>query len=372
MGDVHEVGEACGARKAPEATVQDKIERKRLAILGVLKEAGHPLGSRQITERLNAHGYDMSERTVRFHLLAMDKEGLTRYVEKHGRRLTTKGFQETINARVHERVGFLSVKIDQLSYEMDFDLSRRSGSVIVNVSLIRETDIWNAVPLISRVYEKGFSMGALLGLFKPGERVGEMVVPQGYVGVGTVCWITLNGVLLAHGIPVDSRFGGLMEIRNNRAVRFVAIITYDGTSIDPLEIFVKSGMTDYLGATGAGNGLIGAGFREIPAAARDQVRELAADLNDAGLGGFLEIGAPGRPVAETPVSDGNVGLVAIGGLNPIAIIEEAGFEVHSRALSGLVPYERLFNHVQFGDQVERLAGPKLDGTGTPSSASGAT
>jgi repressor of nif and glnA expression len=169
-----------------------------------------------------------------------------------------------------------------------------------------------------------------------------MVVPAGYMGVGTVCSITLNGVLLAQKIPMSSRFGGLLEIQNARPSRFVAIINYDGTSLDPLEIFIKSGMTDYLGATGDGNGLIGAGFREIPARTRDHVVEIAAKLEKIGLGGFLTIGMPNGDVSEIPVSEGNVGAIVIGGLNPIDILEEAGFEVHSRALSGIIPYKILF------------------------------
>ncbi len=336
--------------------MQEKIERKRLAILRILRDEGKPLGSQQITEQLTRLGYDISGRTVRFHLLAMDKEGLTEYIGKHGRQITGKGLDEISNARVHDKVGFLSARIDQMICSMDFDLEKLTGRVIVNVSLIKEQDLLPACPLMSRVYEKRFSMGRLISLFSPGEKVGEMQIPAGYVGVGTVCSISLNGVLLSQKIPVSSRFGGLLEIQDSKPSRFVAIINYDGTSLDPLEIFIKSGMTDYLGATGNGNGLIGAGFREIPAQTRDRVVDIAARLEEIGLGGFLIIGAPDGDVSEIPVSEGNIGAIVIGGLNPIAILEEAGFEVHSRALSGLVPYDRLFSYVDLEEQALKFIG----------------
>jgi HTH-type transcriptional regulator, global nitrogen regulator NrpRI len=336
--------------------MQEKIERKRLAILRILRDVGQPLGSQQITEQLTHLGYDISGRTVRFHLLAMDKEGLTEYIGKHGRQITEKGHKEISNARVRDKVGFLSARIDQMICSMDFDLEAATGRVIVNVSLLKEQDLLPACPLMSRVYEKGFSMGSLISLFRPGEKVGEMVIPAGYVGVGTVCSISLNGVLLSQKIPVSSRFGGLLEIQDSKPSRFVAIINYDGTSLDPLEIFIKSGMTDYLGATGNGNGLIGAGFREIPAQTRDRVVDIAAKLEEIGLGGFLIIGVPNGNVSEIPVSEGNIGAIVIGGLNPIAILEEAGFEVHSRALSGLVPYERLFSYVDLEEQALKVIG----------------
>jgi len=336
--------------------MQDKIERKRLAILKILREVGKPLGSQQITDKLTALGYDISGRTARFHLLAMDKQGLTEYVGKRGRRITQLGIEEITNARVHEKVGFLSAKIDQMTFSMDFDLETLEGSLIVNISLIKLHDLIPACPLIKRVYEKGFSMGELISLFEPGDRVGEMIIPSGYIGVGTVCSITLNGVLLAQKIPVNSRFGGLLEIQEHKPVRFVSIINYDGTSLDPLEIFIKSGMTDYLGATGDGNGLIGAGFREMPSATRDTVQVIADRLSKVGLGGFMQIGMPNQDVSEIPVSEGNIGAVVIGGLNPIAILEEAGFEIHSRALSGHVEYSRLFSYRELEERAHALTG----------------
>ena len=334
--------------------MQDKIERKRLAILKVLKEADGALSSQEIAGRLAEAGYEISERTARFHLLAMDKQGLTEYIGKHGRKITSLGLEEITNARAHESVGFLASKIDQMAYTMDFDLERVAGTVIVNVSLLKRSDLVAACPLMSRVYEKGFSMGRLIGFFEPGERIGETSVPEGYIGVGTVCSITLNGVLLSQKIPVSSRFGGLLEVRQGGPVRFVAIINYDGTSLDPLEIFIKSGMTDYLGATGDGNGLIGAGFREMPAGTRDHIQNVASRLEAIGLGGFMSIGLPSQDLSEIRVSEGNVGAIVIGGLNPIAILEEAGFDVQSRALSGYVEYDRLFDYSELGDRAWSL------------------
>ena len=52
--------------------MREKTEEKRLAILRILREADGPLGSSRITERLAVMGHDISERTVRFHLLDMD------------------------------------------------------------------------------------------------------------------------------------------------------------------------------------------------------------------------------------------------------------------------------------------------------------
>lgn len=331
----------------------EKIEKKRLAILKILKNSNEPVPSQKIQEKLNNSGYDISERTVRFHLLALDKIGYTEYVGKRGRKITNNGLIELSKAKVYDKIGFLSAKIDQMSYKMDFNLAKKTGKVVVNLSLIDKKEIKKAYPLMIKVFNAGFAMGNLLTLFNSGEQVEDLEIPEGYIGVGTVCSITLNGVLLNNGIPVRSRFGGVLEIEDNKPIRFVSIINYDGTSLDPLEIFIKSGMTDYIGVIESGSGLIGASFREIPAASRDNVLEISEKLDKIGLGGIMIIGLPGQSIYEIPISEGLVGAVVIGGLNPIAILEETGHNIFSHALSGFVDYSRLFHYSELKTQIER-------------------
>jgi len=124
--------------------------------------------------------------------------------------------------------------------------------------------------------------------------------------------------------------------------RFAEIIYYDGTTIDPLEVFIRSGMTDYLGAVRTGNGLIGASFRELPADSREAVMNLSARLSAVGLGGLLEVGLPAQPVLGQAVTRGRLGAVIVGGLNPIAILQEMDSRIESRALAGQLDYHRLF------------------------------
>ncbi len=335
--------------------MREKTEEKRLAILRVLREAGGPLGSSKITERLSAMGHDISERTIRFHLLDMDKAGLTKNLGRAGREVTERGLKELGNARAFEKVGYLSAKIDQMTYKMSFDLARRRGTVVVNVSLLERDDLGRAVPLMQQVFAAGYAMGTVMALLHPGQQVGQAAVPEGSVGIGTVCSITLNGVLVSHGIPTHSRFGGLLELRDRKATRFVEFINYDGTTLDPLEVFIRSVMTDYVGATRTGNGVIGASFREVPADSRDRVLELADQMREVGLGGVFSIGWPGRPLLEIPVSEGRLGLIVIGGLNPVAILEESGIHVHrTGALAGLIDYAQLFPYGEFGDRAAEM------------------
>ena len=113
-------------------------------------------------------------------------------------------------------------------------------------------------------------------------------------------------------------------------------------------------MTDYRGATTAGDGIIGAGFRELPASSRAAVMELAGELDKIGLGGILEVGYAGKDLLEIPINEGRIGTIVIGGLNPMAILVEYGVNVHSHALSALVDFERLFPYSEFEDRFREI------------------
>ena len=331
-----------------------KSDEKRLMIMKILSEEDQPLSSQVIKERLKERGTDMSERTVRFHMLALDKAGMTEYREKKGRYLTPLGLKELARTQVYDRVGFLSSRIDELSYQMDFDWRNRRGTVLVNVSLIPLENSTVVFHKIAPVFESGLTMGRLIAIFHPGEKVGETEIPKGYFGLGTVCSITLNGVLLSEGIPVKSLFGGLLEISGNRPDRFAAIINYDGTSLDPLEIFISSGMTRCRAAAEAGYGTIGASFREIPSPSLDEVVDINTHLSEMGLGGVLKIGYSGHALLDIPVADARIGLITAGGLNSVSALVEAGIPVKSKALSGLIEYDRLIPYTDLYDELQKM------------------
>jgi repressor of nif and glnA expression len=173
--------------------------------------------------------------------------------------------------------------------------------------------------------------------------------------LGTVCSITFNGVLLRHGIPVASRFGGLLELRALKPTRFVELIHYEGTTLDPPEVFIRSGMTDYKGAVETGNGLVGASFREVPGNSRERVLGIARGMEEAGLGVVIDVGWPGRPLFDIPVSEGRLGVVVMGGLNPVAILEETGMRVRQTgALAGLIDYRKLIPYEQMTERTAQL------------------
>lgn len=317
------------------------VQRKRAAILRVIADAGGPVGSSKIAEELSLQGIDLKERMVRNYLEECDKLGFTENLGRHGRMITLVGQQELRSAVAVDRVGFVSANVDELAYKTTFDLDRREGQVILNMSTVPKRDVDEARSIISTVMQAGLGMGRLLYVGNGDDTSRHSRPPTDREILGTVCGITLNGVFRANGIPITANFGGLLQIENGVPIRFSEIIHYNGTTLDPIEIFIKGKMTRVYNAATTGTGTIGASFREFPAAALPRAKEIVAELGRAGLCTVLIIGEAGRPLLDVPVMPGRVGAVVAAGLNPIAAVEEHGISTESDAMSVLKNFEIL-------------------------------
>jgi repressor of nif and glnA expression len=206
---------------------QEDVERKVLLILRVLHEAQSPVGSRVISRRMQDMGIGLSERTVRYHLKLMDQGGLTQLVgRRDGRVITQKGIDELGNARVRDKVGMAISRIEILSFSTMFNPERGKGQVPVNISLFSKEEFPYAIRHMAPVFEAGFAVSDRVAVAGAGDVLANVVVPPGKVGLATVCSIVINGVLLKHGIPMDSKFGGILQVKNRKPLRFVELISY--------------------------------------------------------------------------------------------------------------------------------------------------
>lgn len=311
-------------------------EKTQLAILKTLSEASSPMGAARIRMTLLAEGLDVQPRTIRFHLLQLDRQGLTQIMTRRsGRTITRQGREEISRANVIEKVGVISSRVDNLAYQMSFRQPRPEGTVVVNVSLIYPEHLNRALNEMKLVFRQNLAISARIAVANAGELIANTVVPENYVAIGTVCSITVSGILMHEGIPVRSRFGGLLEVRNRVPIRFVELIEYQGSTLDPLEVFIQANMTKVRDVILTGTGILCAGFREVPSVALENVQRLERKLRSLGLGGIVELGKPNQPLLGVPVSEGHVGMIVYGGLNPIAALQESGIPVKIKSLAGL-------------------------------------
>lgn len=318
------------------------VERKVLAIMRVLSDSHEPLGARVIARHLKDHGVELGERAVRYHLKLMDERELTQLIgRRDGRVLTEQGKDEVRSALVQDKVGFAISKIELLAFRTNFDYEKRCGLIPVNLSLFPKEKYNIALQAMKPAFEAGLCVSDLVAVAQEGETLGEVTVPVGKVGLATVCSIVINGSLLKAGVPMDSRFGGILQVRGHKPFRFVELINYAGSSIDPSEVFIRAGMTNVREVVSSGNGKILANFREIPAISRTIAEVVVGKLKEAGLRGLLLMGNTSESVCEVPVELNRIGIILLGGLNPVAAAEETGIEVVNHAMSTVMEYRDL-------------------------------
>jgi len=318
-----------------------EVERKVLSILKVLSGSQEPLGARVIARQLKQFGVELGERAVRYHLKLMDERGLTQTVGRDGRVITGSGIEELKTALVRDKVGFAIERIELLAFRTSFNWEKGTGSVPVNISFFPREKFERALQTMKPAFAAGLCVSDLVAVAQEGEYLGEVAVPEGKTGLATVCSIVVKGSLLKAGVPIDSRFGGILQIKNRQPFRFVELIHYAGSSLDPSEVFIRARMTSVREALASGNGKILANFREIPALCRPIAEEVVAKLKKAGLGGLLLMGNTSEAVCEIPVELNRVGVILLGGLNPVAAAEEAGIEAENHAMSTVIDYQNL-------------------------------
>ena len=320
----------------------EEIERKIVLILQILKERGEPVGARLIARRMHNSGVMLSERAVRYHLKIMDEKGLTRLVSRReGRVVTDRGVDEVSNAMVQDKVGLAISRIEILAYRTTFDPVNGCGLLPVNISFFPKDQFKDAMKIMRPAFEAGMVVSDLVAIAGENRQIGDVTVPEGKVGLATVCSIVINGVLLKAGIPMDSKFAGILQMKDRKPLRFVELIYYSGSSLDPSETFIMAKMTSVQRVLEKGEGKILANFREVPAPCRGLVEELALKLKKVRIGGILSIGEVSEPVCQIYVDLNKVGLILTGGLNPIACVHEAGIQTENRGMAAVIDYQEL-------------------------------
>jgi len=254
--------------------------------------------------------------------------------------ITPEGRREVKEALASQQLGFVKEKLELLAYQTTFDPGKRIGQLPINTSFVAKDKFKKALSAMKDTFKAGICVSELVATAEAGEHLGAVVVPEGKVGFATVCGAAINGVLLKAGIPSEFRFGGVLEFRNSQPRRFVAIIDYAGTSLDPSEQFIRARMTSVGEVARTGNGKILANFRTIPAQAREAVEEKLTLLKEVGINGVYVLGETSEPLCQVPVALNRVGVVQLGGLNPVAAAVEAGIEIENVAESGLVDFDQ--------------------------------
>ncbi len=231
---------------------------------------------------------------------------------------------------------FVNHSIEDFAMQVTYDPVSDEGMVVYNLSVIKNEDLEFAVSVLKDAYKTGITVSGRTKFFSSGEKIDGYVVPKGFTGIGTICSVTFDGLLIRRGIPITPIGGGVVEIEKRTPLRFTHIILYEHTTIDPLQVLLSQKTTSVTSVMRTGSGSILANIREFHMEAEPQVGMVLDELATSSLSGVLEVGIPNLPLLGVPVSPQFIAIAAVGGTNPMAAIKEGGRWVQTQALKGLM------------------------------------
>ncbi|MDY2744089.1 MAG: NrpR regulatory domain-containing protein [Methanosphaera sp.] len=231
-------------------------------------------------------------------------------------------------AKNNHQISFILNKISNLISQVNFDEETCEGEVITNISYIDREYLDESLEILNKVYKS-----------KPeyciGNRYSIIDYPDNKVGLGTICSLTVDGILINKGITVTPGYSGVLDVYGNNR-RFIELISYMGSSIDPHEIFLKKNMEDILGSLN-NSGKILASVHSIPYIARDKTISVLESLKESGFE-VLKLGKPNEYMYNARIEKYNFGFVLSGGLNPIAAIKEKDIPVDIKSIETIVDF----------------------------------
>ncbi|MGC9435409.1 MAG: NrpR regulatory domain-containing protein [Methanomicrobiales archaeon] len=236
---------------------------------------------------------------------------------------------------------FITHRIEDYALQVTYRPLEGTGRIIYNLSLIRETDVEAALPILRDTFAAGLWVSDRLRLFSPGEEIDGYTIPAGRVGICTVCSITMDALLLRRGVPLNPLGGGLVEVRDRVPLRFTSFIRYDATTIDPTQLLISPGSPAIGGVLQKGDGTILANLRECHMEAEPVIGAVLDDLAADGFTGVLDVGNPNSPLLSVPVTPEYMAVAMVSGTNMLGALREAGIPVAIHAMKGTAEIDRL-------------------------------
>jgi repressor of nif and glnA expression len=230
---------------------------------------------------------------------------------------------------------FTLARIENLMHQVTFNPARMEGKIITNTSLVKHEDLDAILGIFSDTIHSGLAVCPFIKIEDQGTQI----------KIRTACGLTIDGVLLKHGIPIRPKGGGIIEIIEREPIRFTDMLMYWATTIDPIDILMAQELTGITGMMRTGNGRILGNLQEAPMLARDRIEEILDSMAAAEFAGVLDLGEPNIDVLGISVERDHLGIALVGGTNLVAAAIEYGIEIKNESISGLTEISEM-KHIE--------------------------
>ncbi|MBW9221652.1 DUF128 domain-containing protein [Methanothermococcus sp. SCGC AD-155-C09] len=209
-------------------------------------------------------------------------------------------------------------KMLSMIHRVDYSIENERGNVLVNTGYVDKKYEDEVLDILKECFKSKTLISDRIGF----------EVKENLLIINTLCSSTIDGILIKCGIPVMPYYGGILEIAKNR---FIDIIAYEGTSLDPHEVFFNK--VD-------GKNTILSGVRKVPMASQENLINVVDKL---GWTGLYKIGKPNNDICGVKVEKNMLGFVSFGGVNPFAIIKNNNIPIEILALHDTMEYSKLIH-----------------------------
>ncbi|MFM5883058.1 NrpR regulatory domain-containing protein [Methanobrevibacter gottschalkii] len=241
-----------------------------------------------------------------------------------------KPILKDIKPTPQQKISFLLSKTWNLIQQVNFDIEKRKGDIISNVSFIDKDKIDKSLSVMEETYNDNPKY------INPYYKLINHPTNDSKIGIATICSLSIDGILIDNGVMSNPKYGGLLEL--TEPPLFIDLISYNGSTEDPHKIFLAKNMTSITRNNGSNKIL--ASFKEIPYISREHSVQLLEILNNIGFS-IYKIGKPREVTYNAKADNYNFGIVTGSGLNTIGAIKEKGIDVEVKAIEKLLPFEKM-------------------------------
>lgn len=337
-----------------------ELDRRTYDLLRLVERHG-PIGSIQLVELMQLRGYDIKDRTIRLKLSELDDLELTEKVPGKGRRLTEEGREELEHGDVRGRLEQVRAEIATLTSRVSYDPLEDAGVLVSSGAFLDAADVEDAVALVERL--ESLPLGPV-----PVSLEESSNSEPGDYRLLAASSITLDGVLLSHGVNANLVTAGVLEYepataskadddpgserpglaggdsQGGRIVRYVDVINGEGSSIDVISLLIEAGRSDIRRLLEDGDlGLLIGDDREFPLTRYEEARDLTVATRES-LGGVFDFR---RPREDETVPNGTLtsafGTLTYCGTGELALaaLHEYGLIENWKTLYGTIERNQL-------------------------------
>lgn len=244
-----------------------------------------------------------------------------------------------------KRVQFLLTKAWNLIHNVNFNISTGQGNLIANISYLNKDDLDRTIEIMAETYKTHQNY------VNPYYKIVNHPNDNNIKGIATICSFSIDGILIKNGIMSTPKYGGLLKTGANPC--FIELISYNGSSLDPHEIFIFKNMTSIspnsttintptidTKSRSEKNNHILASLKEVPFITRSNAISILDKIKEMRISNY-KAGKPRELIYNAIVDNYNFGIVTPSGLNPIAAAKESGIDLKVKTVTDTIEFKTM-------------------------------